>query len=167
MTEVTRIDAKAEAEGDARVLASNSLSLLLKTARIAAEVEIFVAFLGVSFVVVVEGVRVAVEMVGEVVAVEVVVGVVEVLLEVAAVSVLAVGFEAWCSCQCARAKACLCLSVQGFFCLRFGLHLGAFLTLFEAGRRNASWASRFLYFAAAFAAAVVGLSVTVRLSLLL
>ena len=68
VTEVTRIDAKAEAEGDARVLASNSLSLLLKTARIAAEVEMFAAFLGVSFVVV-KGVRVAVEVVGEVVAV--------------------------------------------------------------------------------------------------
>ena len=88
---VTRIDAKAEVARGATVpmlsiLVSDSLSLLLKTARIAAEVEIIGAFLGVSTVV--GGVGVVIEvLVGEVVEVEVV-GFGGVVLIVPAVSVL-------------------------------------------------------------------------------
>ena len=52
------------------ILVSDSLSLLLKTARIAVEVEIIGAFLGVFAVV--YGVGVVIEVVGEVVEVEVV-----------------------------------------------------------------------------------------------
>ncbi len=110
-----------------------SLSLLLKTARIAAEV-LRIAAVAVCRVVA------GGEGGGVVMGCETVVGgggegefVAFGLVVFADIVVLP-----WWVCQCLRVKACRCLVVQGFGLLLFFLRLGAFLALGAHGRKNIS-----------------------------
>lgn len=55
---------------------------------------------------------------------------------------------AWCSSQCARANACLCLFVQGLGFFVFTRPTLFLIFGFACGRKKPSWISRSLYFAA-------------------
>ena len=158
-TEVVMGGATSELVGPLSKSLSLSLLLLLKTARIAAEVEpqngigFLVDFagrgvrIGVQLLLVVEVARVvdvvailhsvSTVAVEEVVEVAHEVDAIEILHSVSAVAVEEV-LSPWCCCQCVRAKACCCLSDHGFDFFFFCLHTGALRALGAQGLKNTS-----------------------------
>ena len=85
---------------------------------------------------------------GVIVAVNAVVDVI-VVSAVAVLDGIAVGELWWCLIQCALAKVCLCLSVNGFGLLLLGLPFFVLGFARFCGWKNAAWASRSRYLFAA------------------